>query len=107
MKFSFRPVEGAFYDLFTQAANNLVKGTELLNELALPGVDVQSVSDRLTDVEHDSDQITHDLYKKINSTFITRSRGMASAVILACWSSTSTSSCISRGSDGSSVSPYR
>ena len=27
MKFSFRPVEGAFYDLFTQAANNLVKGT--------------------------------------------------------------------------------
>jgi uncharacterized protein len=69
VKFSFRPVEGAFYDLFTRAAQNLVKGTELLNELALPGVDVQSVSDRLTDVEHDSDQITHDLYKKINSTF--------------------------------------
>jgi len=37
----------------------------------LPGVDVQSVSDRLTDVEHDSDEITHTLYKKINSTFIT------------------------------------
>ena len=71
MKFSFRPVEGAFYELFTRAAHNLVKGTELLNELALPGVDVQSVSERLTDVEHDSDQITHDLYKKINSTFIT------------------------------------
>ena len=71
MKFSFRPVEGVFYDLFTSAAQNLVKGTELLNELALPGVDVQSVSERLTDVEHDSDQITHDLYKKINSTFIT------------------------------------
>ncbi len=71
MKFSFRPTEGAFYELFTRAAENLVRGTELLNELALPGVDVQSVSDRLTDVEHDSDQITHDLYKKINSTFIT------------------------------------
>jgi len=71
VKFSFRPVEGAFYDLFTAAAQNLVKGTELLNELALPGVDVQSVSDRLTDVEHDSDEITHTLYKKINSTFIT------------------------------------
>jgi uncharacterized protein Yka (UPF0111/DUF47 family) len=60
VKFSFRPVEGAFYDLFTRAAYNLVKGTELLNELALPGVDVQSVADRLSDVEHD-----------INSTFIT------------------------------------
>ncbi|MFC4016887.1 DUF47 domain-containing protein [Micromonospora sp. GCM10011542] len=71
MKFSFRPTEGAFYELFTRAAQNLVKGTELLNELALPGVDVQSVSERLTEVEHDSDQITHELYKKINSTFIT------------------------------------
>ena len=71
MKFSFRPTEGAFFDLFSRAAQNLVKGTELLNELALQGADVQAVSDRLTDVEHDSDQITHDLYKKINSTFIT------------------------------------
>jgi predicted phosphate transport protein (TIGR00153 family) len=71
MKFSFRPMEGAFFDLFTAAAQNLVKGTELLNELALPGVDVQTISEKLTDVEHDSDQITHDLYNKINSTFIT------------------------------------
>jgi len=50
VKFSFRPTEGAFYELFTRAARNLVRGTALLNELALPGVDVQSVSDRLTDV---------------------------------------------------------
>ena len=71
MKFSFRPTEGAFYALFTRAAQNLVVGTELLKELALPGVDVQSVSERLTEVEHDSDQITHELYKKINSSFIT------------------------------------
>ncbi|ABP52767.1 protein of unknown function DUF47 [Salinispora tropica CNB-440] len=71
VKFSFRPNEGAFYELFTRAAQNLVRGTELLNELALPGVEVQSVSERLTEVEHDSDQITHELYKKINSTFIT------------------------------------
>jgi predicted phosphate transport protein (TIGR00153 family) len=71
VRFSFRPTEGAFYELFTKAAENLVRGTELLNELALPGVDVQSVSERLTEVEHDSDQITHDLYKKINSSFIT------------------------------------
>ncbi|HEY6592738.1 MAG TPA: DUF47 family protein [Asanoa sp.] len=71
MKFSLRPTEGAFYDLFTRAAANLVKGTVLLQELALPGADVQSVSERLEDLEHDSDQITHDLYKKINSTFVT------------------------------------
>jgi predicted phosphate transport protein (TIGR00153 family) len=32
---------------------------------------VQSVSERLVEVEHDSDQITHDLYHKINTSFIT------------------------------------
>ncbi|MBB5870642.1 putative phosphate transport protein (TIGR00153 family) [Allocatelliglobosispora scoriae] len=71
MKFSLRPQDNAFYDFFSRAAQNLVRGTELLSELALPGADVQSVSERLSEVEHDSDQITHELYTKINSTFIT------------------------------------
>jgi predicted phosphate transport protein (TIGR00153 family) len=71
VKFSLRPQEGAFYDFFTRAAQNLMRGTELLTELALPGADVQSVSERLADVEHDSDQITHELFNKINSSFIT------------------------------------
>lgn len=71
MKFSFRPTEGAFYELFSRAAQNLVRGTDLLTELALPGADVQSISERLVEVEHDSDHITHALYKKINTSFIT------------------------------------
>jgi len=71
VKFSLRPSEAAFYDMFSRAAQNLVKGAVLLTELALPGVDVQSVGERLTELEHDSDAITHELYKKINSTFIT------------------------------------
>ena len=71
MKFSLRPQDGAFYDFFSRAAQNLVRGAEMLTELALPGADVQSVSERLGEVEHDSDQITHELYNKINSTFIT------------------------------------
>lgn len=71
MKFSLRPQEGAFYEMFSRAAQNLVRGTELLSELALPGADVQSVSERLAEVEHDSDKITHELYNRINSTFIT------------------------------------
>ena len=71
MKFSLRPTEGAFYDFFSRAAQNLVRGTELLTEVALPGADVQSISERLIEVEHDSDQITHELYNKINSTFVT------------------------------------
>jgi uncharacterized protein len=71
VKFSLRPSEGAFYEMFSKAAQNLVRGAQLLTELALPGADVQAVSERLIEVEHDSDQITHELYNKINSTFIT------------------------------------
>jgi predicted phosphate transport protein (TIGR00153 family) len=71
VRFKLRPSDDSFYEYFSRAAQNLVIGTDLLSELALPGVDFQSVSERLVDVEHDSDAITHSLYKKINSTFIT------------------------------------
>ena len=71
MRFKLRPSDDSFYEYFSRAAQNLVTGTELLSELAVPGVDVQSVSERLVDIEHDSDAITHELFKKINSTFIT------------------------------------
>jgi uncharacterized protein len=68
---SLRPADDTFYQYLIQAADNLVRGTELLSELALPGVDVQSVSERLGEVEHDSDRITHEVFSKINSSFIT------------------------------------
>jgi uncharacterized protein len=71
VRFKLRPSDDTFYDFFSRAAANLVKGTDLLTELALPGADVQSISERLVEVEHDSDAITHELYQKINTSFIT------------------------------------
>ncbi|HEY2792665.1 MAG TPA: DUF47 family protein [Micromonosporaceae bacterium] len=71
MRIKIRPSDDTFYDYFSRAAANLVKGTALLSELALPGADVPSIGERLVEVEHDSDSITHDLYNKINSTFVT------------------------------------
>jgi len=71
MRFKFRPSDDSFYEFFNQAAANLVRGAEMLAELALPGADIQHIAERLGDVEHDSDKITHDVYNKINSTFIT------------------------------------
>ena len=71
MRFRLRPVDNVFYDFFSEAAQNLVTGVGLLAELVLPDADAQAVSERLVEVEHDSDAITHRLYKKINSTFIT------------------------------------
>jgi len=71
MRFKIRPGEDSFYGFFNEAAANLVRGAELLLELALPDADVAGIADRLKDLEHASDQITHEVYNKINSTFIT------------------------------------
>jgi len=71
VRLKLTPSDSSFYEFFIRASRNLVVGTELLSELALPDVDVASVSDRLGEVEHDSDKITHEVYNKINSTFIT------------------------------------
>jgi predicted phosphate transport protein (TIGR00153 family) len=71
VRIKIRPSDDSFYDYFSRAAQNLVKGTGLLSELALPGADVMAIGERLVEVEHDSDSITHDLYNKINSSFIT------------------------------------
>jgi uncharacterized protein len=71
VRFKLRPSDDTFYEYFSRAAANLVRGTEFLSELALPGADVQSISERLVEVEHDSDAITHELYNKINTSFIT------------------------------------
>ena len=71
MRIKIRPSDDSFYDFFSRAAQNLVKGTGLLSELALPGADVMAIGERLVEVEHDSDSTTHDLYNKINSSFIT------------------------------------
>jgi uncharacterized protein Yka (UPF0111/DUF47 family) len=67
MRFRFRRRDDEFYDLFTRSAQNLVTGSFALAELALPGVDVQSVSERLVELEHDSDQIAHEIYSRLNS----------------------------------------
>jgi predicted phosphate transport protein (TIGR00153 family) len=71
VRFSLRPQDDAFYKFFTDAAENLIKGTAILSELGDSEVDAQSVSERLVEVEHANDEITHELYNKTNSTFVT------------------------------------
>jgi uncharacterized protein len=71
VRFRLRPTDNTFFEFFSRAASNLVTGTALLSELVLPDADIQAISERLVEVEHDSDAITHELYRRINSSFIT------------------------------------
>jgi uncharacterized protein len=71
VRISLRPTEDAFYGFFSQAADNLVRGAEILSELSEPSPDYQSISERLVDMEHANDEVTHEMLRKLNSTFVT------------------------------------
>ncbi len=71
MALRFRPVDGTFYDLFTEAAQHLVTGAELLAEMLADSSDKEDVARRMRAAEHAADETTHNLIKKVNSTFIT------------------------------------
>ncbi|GAA2168563.1 MULTISPECIES: DUF47 domain-containing protein [Glycomyces] len=71
MRFSLKPQDDAFYAFFNDAADNIRRGVAILAELGDESADYQKISERLVDVEHDNDQLTHRLFNKINSTFVT------------------------------------
>ncbi len=71
MAFSFKPVDSAFYELFKSSANQLVVGANLLGEMFAEGGDRAAIAKRMQEAEHDADVITHEIVKRVNSTFVT------------------------------------
>ena len=71
MRLRFRPVDSTFYDLFSQAAQHLVGGAELLAEMMADGTDKQDVAARMRAAEHEADETTHELVRRVNTTFVT------------------------------------
>jgi predicted phosphate transport protein (TIGR00153 family) len=71
VRINLRPSEDAFYGFFSQAADNIVRGAAILSELAGEKPDFQSISDRMGEVEHDNDDVTHEMLRKLNATFVT------------------------------------
>ncbi len=71
MRINLRPREDAFYAFFTEATQNIRDASRVLLELSLDEPDFQSISDRLRDLEHANDDTTHEMLRKLNSTFVT------------------------------------
>jgi len=69
--FRFRPVDSTFYDLFTTSAKHLVEGASLLAEVLADGADRRGIAERMRQAEHNADETTHDIVKRVNSTFVT------------------------------------
>jgi len=68
---SFKPVDSVFYDLLTTSAMHLVAGSGILAEMLGDSADRKAIADRMQDAEHQADETTHEIAKRVNSTFIT------------------------------------
>ena len=71
MRFRIRPVETSFYDLFTEMANHLVEGANLLAQMLDSSTDKAALGEQMREAEHQADETTHKIIKRANSTFIT------------------------------------
>ena len=69
--FSFMPKEEAFFDLFQEAATNMIEGSRLLKVMMEEYQNPQEHARLIKDIEHKGDGLTHDLVRKLNRTFIT------------------------------------
>jgi predicted phosphate transport protein (TIGR00153 family) len=72
VRFRLTPQDTSFYDLFARSAGHLVDGSALLTQLV--GADAagrEDLAKRMRDAEHAADESTHELLRKVNSSFIT------------------------------------
>jgi len=69
--FRFKPVDTAFYTLFSAQAEHLVNGARLVAELLDNDGDREDLSKRMRSAEHEADETTHEVVRRVNSTFVT------------------------------------
>jgi predicted phosphate transport protein (TIGR00153 family) len=71
VRLRLRPVDTSFYDLFTESAQHLVVGADLLAEMLAAEADHADVAKRMREAEHAADETTHAIVRRVNSTFVT------------------------------------
>jgi len=71
MRLSLIPRSGRFYELFDQSARNLVVASEALTDLLGHFENVETKTAHLKDLEHEGDEITHEIYLQVHKTFVT------------------------------------
>ncbi|HWT95157.1 MAG TPA: DUF47 family protein [Solirubrobacteraceae bacterium] len=67
----FAPKDREFFDLFEEAAGNIVRAAELLHEMFRGFPDTAPLSREILLAEQEGDRITHDILHRLNQTFVT------------------------------------
>lgn len=72
MRFRLTPQDTSFYDMFQTSAQHLVIGAQLLTEvMGSSRSEREELARRMREAEHAADETTHEIMKRVNSSFIT------------------------------------
>jgi predicted phosphate transport protein (TIGR00153 family) len=69
--FRFIPREVRFFDLFERQSQHIIHAAQLLHELIHNFADARAKAHAVKEVEHQGDLITHEVVRRLNTTFIT------------------------------------
>lgn len=65
------PREESFFELFVRQAANIEVSAQVLYDLIAEFTDVQARALHLRDLEHEGDEITHEIMRRLNTVFVT------------------------------------
>ena len=70
-RFSLLPRDRTFFDLFIEAGQNSVHASRLLDQMMNQWPEDGGLSQEIVKAEQEGDRITHDIIKRLNTTFVT------------------------------------
>ncbi|MFC2071575.1 DUF47 domain-containing protein [Chloroflexota bacterium] len=70
-RFPFIPRERKFFELFEGSAQNMVKTAHKLEELIDTWENIGERVSEITELEHEGDTITHQIFEQLHRTFVT------------------------------------
>ncbi len=71
MRLRLIPREESFFDLFEEMAVKVQEGADELLDLLSNYTDLDRKAGRIVDIEHEGDELTHEVMRRLNTTFVT------------------------------------
>lgn len=70
-RFRLVPRDESFFELFVRQATNIEVAAQTLHDLVMDEQDAPRKAARLRDLEHEGDEITHEVMRRLNTVFVT------------------------------------
>lgn len=71
LRFRLVPRDEGFYELFVRLANKVFEGALVYEEMVTTFEDLPARARRLKDIEHEGDESTHEIMRRLNTVFVT------------------------------------